>query len=270
MKYKKSRTPRLPLLRYLFPVFSHLLLFFWMLIPSVRFQVGTEQPRQSLSVWDLLQNTWQVCRDYLFSSTSEKNAYNDMFSTVALVLLAVFALLFLLGVAASVWSLLAAADAMRGKDNGTAPGKIRRMLVAILPNRVLLLTLQAMVIPLSAFPHLLPLLYERYLLLPTYLTYVFFPPVILAVLLWLVTLALTLWSRKQERICGVDPFSLAAFRAPKEEAKEAEEPKEEEPTSTLYRMKKESAEEQTQRLRRLLGYDTPEEDPKNSDESHLS
>jgi len=135
---------------------------------------------------------------------------------------------------------------------------MRKVFLTLIPNRTVALILQGLCLPLTLFPLMLIFFYERYLFLWVNLS----PTIPISFWIGLAFFAanavLTIISRDKEILCGINPFSKAAFR-PHAQAQEREEEVKSEDTSTLYRMQQASAAEQAERLRRLLGQEEDKE-----------
>ena len=175
----------------------------------------------------------------------------DAFAPIVFALVLVLLLLYLISLAASVWALLCALQCARNKK----PTPMRKLFMTLIPHRAVLLILQALCLPLTLFPLMLVGLYERYLFLWVNLSHTFLPPLLIGALFYAGEIALTLLCAKRERATAIDPFSTDALRPPVSHTETPDISSPEAESSTLYRMKQDSAAEQAERLRRLLDKD---------------
>ena len=82
--------------RYLFPILSLLLILGSLALPCLRYVTADTGTNDSISSFELLQNSWDQVRVYLFgTAASEQLPENVAFCETVLVLLVVLVLLFL-------------------------------------------------------------------------------------------------------------------------------------------------------------------------------
>ena len=161
-----------------------------------------------ISVLRLLLNTLKSARMYLLGDTVSDGVRNFyLLLVVGAVLLMLF---FLLSVAVSIFALCTLrrmrAAVAEGDSDGVKQAKI--LFCAFVPNRVLLFTLHAAVLPLALFPELFSLICSRFLTVSGGQSfYVRLNPVLLVVGILLIgLLVLTVLLRHCAGDVGLDPF----------------------------------------------------------------
>ena len=257
MKRTDKRSLAIIYTRYIFPLVSDLVFLILAFVPCIRYRLDSES-RAAISLAELMKNAWVSSRQYLFSSGTTKNADESLFCKLIFIALIAFVLLFVIGVAIHIFSLSAFLSSQ--KDDGA---KQKNIYLAIIPNRVFLLCFEALTLPIVFFPELLTKLYRSILFYTVTLGYSLFPLWIVFVVLFAVNIFLVFFAIKFERRLGMNIF---AKLKPTYISNEIDEYEEDEQTPSaegrLYNLRQESVNEQTERLRKLLGYSD-----ENSDEN---
>ncbi len=241
------------------PIAAHLALIIFMFIPSVQYSLDTDK-RKIFSLWGLLGNVWNESRRYLFSASTERTSEGELFYQAVFASLIVLFVLFLIGLAVSVWSSTVCLMYYKEKKPSEDAENAKNIFTTVIPNRFVLSLLRLTVIPLLFFPDLLVQLYRRLLLYNVSVSFTSIHYGLIAVLLFAAVTVITALSSKYEKRLGMDIFAKTearkhdAFFEEYEDSTDNSEPRE------LRRMKSSSAEEQTERIRELLGFS---EDDKN-------
>lgn len=249
MKRKDKRSLAIIYARYIFPLVSDLVFIILSFIPCIRYKLDSAS-RESISLAELIKNAWVSSRQYLFSAETQKSSDETLFCKVIFIALIVFALLFLLGLAVHIFS-LSAFISSQNKSNT----KQKNIYVAIIPNRVFLLCLESLSLPIVFFPELLTKLYRSILFYTVTLGYSLFPLWIVFVALFAINIFLTLFATRYEKHLELNIFAKPKIAYISDKVDEYEKD-EETPTDEgkVYNLKQESINEQTERLRKLLGY----------------
>ena len=120
-KKQQRRRQAAVYLRYWMPVAVMILVTVWLFVPCLRYTTSVTGTNETISLAELIRNSWEQSRSYLFGGGTQ-HAANTEFCWTVLITVALSVALYLVGVAASVWS---AVGAMRyfgnREDRGTAP-----------------------------------------------------------------------------------------------------------------------------------------------------
>lgn len=139
-------------IRYLLPIPTLLAIFGMLFVPAYRFAYsGTTTDR--VSTWDLLLSNWESTRTVLFG-TAEATADKMFFSWVVFPTIIIFAILFLLSLAVSVWSAVIAFICFLSNNEESAE-RDRKFFCVFIPNRIVLTLLTSIGGAVSLLPHLL-------------------------------------------------------------------------------------------------------------------
>ena len=209
------------MLRYCFPLIAAGLILCILFVPCLQYtnnQSGTEDP---ISTLRLMKNSWDQVRNYLFGGGQQTNG-NIQFSRTVLILLILFWILFAIGVAVAIWALFA--HTRYAEDGEEQTGRL--WFLTLIPNRVVLCVLSALIFPIAFFPRIVILLY-RSIYVAVELKVFGIDPALLAVLLLIAMSVLSAVCVRPEKRYGLD-----LFRKPREsrESEPMPEPKEEIPT----------------------------------------
>ena len=244
------------------PLVSSAVLMILMLIPSVQYFINSEKGKL-FSLWELLGDSWERSRHYLFSSTVDRTSEGELFYTAVFAILVILFLIFIIGLALIVWSSALCLLYYKDKKPSEELERAKDIFTAVFPNRLVLAIPRLMLIPLALFPDILVTLYRKLLLYDVSLDYRSMHCGIAAVILFALTCVLTAVSSKYEKRLGMNIFSRKA--QPKDA--EGDEDYSEESASVpleLRRMGDSASDSQEERLRTLLGYS---EDSDTSDTS---
>ena len=195
---------KLVYVRYIFPVAAILLSFLLMLIPCYSYTTADTGKQAAISLLELVDNArLQVC-DYLFERVGTKDQANLYFSKLVLGLIVGFFVLFAVALASAVYTLI---SALRYFKNPDVLDNKRLLFVTLIPNRAVGFALQALALPLLAFPHLMVLIYEKVLHYHVTVTLTFPDPLIFGALLYVASIVLSAISATHEGGLHMNPFS---------------------------------------------------------------
>ena len=252
---KRARKQALIYLRYWLPVAAVVLVTVWLFVPCLRYTTSETGTNETISVFELLRNSWDQSRAYLFGG-GEQHAANTEFCWVVLVTVAVSALLYLVGAVAAVWSLVGAVRYFRGdEERDTA----RILYVTLFPNRIVTCIWEALSLVLLLYPRILILYYEHILSYRVLLSLVFPEPLILGAVLFLAVVVLSIVTAPMESALGRNPFRRTRRDSPEngEEPQEVEQASEKpvfetEAERRYYELNERAKAEQAERIRQLL------------------
>lgn len=246
-------------IRYLFPIFAAALCVAVMFVPCLSYST-VEGTQASISLSELIGNSWDQVRAYLFA-TAQQEPSQKIFAQTVLALIVVFVLLFVIGVASAVVS---AVFAIR-YFNAPKPRTVAHMwFITIIPNRAVLCALYALTLPLLFFCRLIIPLYDRIMHVDVLLNVSAPEPWVWGLILYGVSVVLSVVSARYERQMRMDMFkqTRAATVRVSADAGVGEEyvPHfETEADRENYEMIKRSKQEQAERIRKLLDLDDSEE-----------
>ena len=231
--------------RYVYPVISIFLIFLFLFIPCFSF-VTSSGENDAVSVAELTKNAWQWSVQCLFGSGIEQTAGNIYFSQTAMILVALFYLLFIVAAGTATYLTITAFMCINKKAGWE---KNRVVFLTFFFGRSVTNILQGLSLIIFIFPRILPFLYLK--LLSTYVEVrlSFIDPIIFALVVYLIGVVLSVISAKWERRLGMDIFSTPRVVDEVLE-EEAVETKAEE--SAFDRMSREAREEQRERILKLL------------------
>lgn len=257
MNKKKNKGMGIVYARYILPVAADVILTILMCFPVVRYALNSEI-KERMSLWELVSNAWSTSRNYLFSSGTTPNAEGKTFYTTVLVALILCVLLFMIGIAVNLFTLICAANVYASRSEKNKDRPIKNLYITFIPNRAVYLLLRALPLPLAFFPYLLVLFYRRLLLYKVGINPTALIVAIGAVALFIATVIITAIAKKYELRFDVNIFSRKKTAISSENYRNGD-PAADEPDDPdeyrVYQMKKASRDEQTERLRKLLGFD---------------
>ena len=200
----RKKTQHYPLIyaRYIFPAIANLLIIVSLFIPNMRFTLDKDV-RQSMSLFELIKNTWYNSRVYLFSAQTQQTSDGALFYKAVFVTLIVCGLLFLIGTAMTVFASVTALKYFKIGDK-----KAKNIYTAIVPNRFVMLLFALTLLPITFFPEMLVYLYKHFLLYPVSVSYGVVSAGILSLIVIVLLIITTLLSRKQEIACGLNIFNF--------------------------------------------------------------
>ena len=248
--------------RYLLPVVLCLALLGTMLIPCLQYST-VEGTQKEISALELMENSWDQVRAYLFA-TSDQEITQVRFSWTVLILLPVLVLFFLIG---AVMTVAVAVGAMRYINNyAYRKTDARIWFITIIPNRIVVCAVQALILPMLFYSRMIIPLYTKVLHVGVLLNVSFPEPWVWGLIAYAVIVALTVISARFERELDADPFKkikrpvVRVVDPEKDEPAEEEEPKfTDEAARRYYENQKRAREEQAELIRRLLNKNNEEE-----------
>ncbi|MBQ9086946.1 MAG: hypothetical protein IJY47_07140 [Clostridia bacterium] len=252
-KQREARRRAWILARYIYPIVMVVLVAVSLCIPCMRYTTADTGTNETMSQWELMSNSWEHSRQYLFGS-AEQTSSNTLFCRAVFGTLIGFFALFLVGSVAAVWSSVGAFCYFRDPDDrGT--GSI--LYLTLFPNRVAVCLLVALILPMLTFPRLLVFFYERFFHYSVLMNVTFPEPLWIGGVLYLLFLVATVAFAKRERAMGMSPYPKKKPRGlPAEEQAEdtgSYQPQfSNESERVYYEMNQRAREEQAERIRRLL------------------
>ena len=230
----------------LFPFAMILLILISLFIPCLRYTTADTGTGETISQWELMGNSWEQSRQYLFGN-GEQSSSNTLFCRAVLGTLIGTFISFLLGAVATV---LSAAGALYYIKNPEWRGTGRALYLTLFGGRVFSLLWSVLLLPLLTFPRILISFYERYYHYRVLLNVTFPEPMVIGGVLFLLLIGLTVGFAKWEERMGLSPF-------PKKKQRGMPEASEESDDSPVFdeeedEMTRRAREEQMERIRRLL------------------
>ena len=234
-------------LRYLLPIFTPIIIFAMLFVPSYRF-IFSDEVGDPMSCARLLSNSWYQVRNVLFGSTEQTNMATS-FSTMLFALIIILVVLYLISIAISIWSAVVAFRYFLSENRESAEHS-RRFLQVFIPNRIVLSIFTLLSLSISVLPYLMkPLYWFNY---SQAVTVILEAPdsLIVGGVLVLATLVLSIACAPAERKQEIDVF-----------AKDVEEDGAVENTDVQIEDKENIDDESKERIRRL--FDNDDNDDKN-------
>lgn len=156
---KKSTQKGFIYFRYIFPIAVTLVLLCLMLVPVYMYNTSGKFGG-AVSLSELLGNSWDTVRSYIFGASASKDAATLSFSKTLFGIIIGACIMFAVG---AISQLCAAVTAIRMFNTGERGSSGRALLLAFVPNRAVLCVLGALVLPIFFIPMLLPTLYANLL-----------------------------------------------------------------------------------------------------------
>ena len=254
MNKKKNSGVGIIYARYILPIAADIILAILMCFPVVRFLLNSEL-KEKMSSWGLVSNTWNTSRNYLFSSGTTPNAEGKMFYTTVFVALIVCMLLFIVSVATNIFTLVCAGSVYASRADKGKENTIKNLYLTFIPNRAVYIILRGSALPLAFCPYLLVFFYRRLLLYAVSVIPTALIVGIGALVLFVATAVLTMISKKYELRFDMNIFSKKKSTVSIEHKTREEDIPDDSDEYKIYQMKKASKDEQTERIRKLLGLD---------------
>ena len=243
MKKQKKQHTWVIHLRHIFPAVSDILLLILMLIPTFCFSISSKyQPKQS--VFELIKNSWQGSREYLFSATAQTTPQGEAMYRAIFIFLIAFTLLFIIGVLINLFSMIVSYKDM---NDPAAAREIKNVYLAFIPNRIMLSLFRLFVIPIFLLPDIVARYYRVRLFQSVYVKYPLLHPAIIAALLFAVTVIITVISKKYEISEKRDVFFKKSAQKPVENVTDEAD---DEPQERVYRIDESS--DTSDRIRRMF------------------
>ena len=245
---KKTKGKGLIYARYAAPLLSYLILTVYMLIPKIRFSLDGEK-RDPISALELLKNSFDNARYYLFSSSTQETAEGILFYKTVFTVIIILSALSLIGFGIYLVTAVVAVLAHSDKKSAAERKKIKDIYTTLIPNRAVLAILGLLPIPLSLLPEITVYLYHKLLLYPVSVKHeLFVAPWMVALALYIVSTALIFLAKKSERRSGLDIFSK-----PKPIVSDSDEAEEEK--VRVYHIRSDSESGEEERLKKLFEKD---------------
>ena len=202
MKKQKKQNSWVIHLRHIFPAAADILLLIFTFIPSFRFIIASKlQPKQS--VFALISNSWKGSREYLFSASAQTTLEGEAMYRAIFIALIALILLFALGVAINVFSMIVSYKDMISPEQNK---NLKNVYLSFIPNRIILSVFRLLVIPIYFLPDIVARYYRTRLFQAVDVKYTLLHPAIIAAILFVITVVITVISKKYEKINGCDVF----------------------------------------------------------------
>lgn len=137
--------------RYLFPIFFHIAIIVTAFIPSYRFIVDGDVG-EAMSLKDFISLYWEKSRNVLFGTAGEYTGSDEVFSTIMFSAIIIFAILFLIAFAISVWNAIVAFRVFLSDDEESAE-RGRKFFVVFVPNRIVSVILTSLGFFITLLPY---------------------------------------------------------------------------------------------------------------------
>ena len=155
---KENTKKKLIYARYILPPVLMLVTLALMLIPAYLFVVDGEVNAERVSALKLMSNSYEQARLALFGGEEQTEA-TLLFSKILLTLTVLLPLLFTVALAAAIYSAVIALIYFNGNDEERAE-RYRTLFITLIPNRICLCAIEALIIPLCLFPYVMSPLYK--------------------------------------------------------------------------------------------------------------
>ena len=234
--------------RYIFPIAAALVMIALTFIPVYRYITADTGIKGAVSLCELIGNSWDTVRTYLFDGGSEKLQPTTDFSATLLTLIIVFTILFVVGLVTAIWT---AVEALRYFTVGDTHEKSRVLFLTLVPNRILSCVYLALLLPIFTLPMLMPSLYDNILNYHVELS-VSVDMLYVALALWLAAVVITAVSSRFE-IGELNVFFKKTVEDTDDEESEPDVPQE--PLDAYSELERRAKEEQAERILKLLNKD---------------
>lgn len=253
-KKKKQSINWFVYFRCIFPILTAIVSLILSLVPCYRYKTADTGLNKPISLRDVIVSGWETVRKYLFGGGETEKVVSD-FSWVLLLIIIVFAVIFVVGVAFAVYFCIHSMSYYALPDRDSQ-GHI--LFVTLVPNRIVECIYRAAVLPLFALPVLMPVLYDRFLYYYVELYCDPFDMLWIALGMYAVTVAVIFVSAYFEKKSGADVF--AKREAPLTVIEELEvKPRQSKEESAYEQMNDAAKKEQMERILRMLNKDTKED-----------
>ncbi len=218
-----------------------------MCIPCYSFVTADVGLHKKISAFELISNSWETVREYLFGTAEQVQVTADFAGTVFGIIIILF-LLFALGTVSAVY---ASVTAFRFFANGCKESKSRILFITLVPNRAVLCIYYALILPLALFPRILPLIYENVLHYHVKLICEPFDTAIITFVLFAATVAVIFITSRAESLAEMNVF----VKYKKQDAEELQDEEYEEIFSeenAYETLDRRAREEQNEKILKLL------------------
>lgn len=137
--------------RYILPVLFHFAIIITAFIPSYRFIVGTEVG-DVMSLSEFISLYWEKTRDVLFGASGDYTGSDEVFSGILFGAIILFAVLFIVSFAVSVWNAIVAFRVFLSDDEESAE-RGRKIFLAFVPNRIVATVLTSLGFFITLLPY---------------------------------------------------------------------------------------------------------------------
>ncbi len=183
-------------LRYILPIIFSLASIGTMLITCLSYS-----KQEAVSSLDLMQNIWEQVRYYLFSG-AKVDPEQQRYAWIMLSWLILSLLLYVIGLAATVAIAAAVLRFIKSRDESDS---VRLWLVTLVPNRIVVMVLQALTLPVLFLSRIVIPLYGMINVNVT-LSTTFIEPWIFGLIFFAVTAVLSVISARFEKQLAADAF----------------------------------------------------------------
>ncbi len=233
--------------RYALPLILAAVLVVLMLLPTYRFITADTGVGETVSLGELLSNSFATAREYIFKS-GEKAVPTMDFSVTLLVCVCLMWLLFFIGVISAIFE----AYEMVMLCRGIRTSRSRILFVTLSVNRGFLCIWHALMLPIFLLPRIMPLLYGEILAYRVELVCAPFDMLWVALVLYALTAAVIFVSKKYERLEELDIYRLPEKKIEVMKENTEEEIQEDEPEDEYEAMMRRARAEQAESILRLL------------------
>ena len=228
------------------------------LIPCYRF-ITPKGTMGTTSIAELMTNSWNMAREYLFGAGGENDEQTVYFSKYVLGLMLALLASFALGAVSVIYTTVNGFAYFRGDCKES---KRKALFITLVPNRVLLCIYHALLLPIFLFPMMMPSIYRG--ILTTYVEIVYSPfnLIFIALGLYLAMAVIIFLSAGYESDLGMNLFvRRKPFDGRAETTHTYDEDRE--ARDEYESMSQRAKDEQLERIKRLLNQnETEEEDDK--------
>lgn len=258
---KKSAQKGFIYFRYIMPVGVTLMLLCLMLV-SVYMYNASGKFSGAVSLGELMGNSWDTVRGYIFGSSSNKDAATLHFSRVVFGLIIAAWTLFAVGAVSRICATVTAIKMFYTGERGSSG---RALFLAFVPNRVVLCVFHALTLPIFFIPMLMPTLYAKLLGTTVVLRCSPFDMAFVALALYVAEVVVICVSAGYETTNGMNLFA----RAPREKkpAEEWEDDNEAESDDGYGGYENRAKQEQLERIMALLNKDKDDNNEKKNEEN---
>ena len=211
---KISRSNPLILVRYIYPLVSYIAFAVLALIPCVKFTLDSDT-RESMSIFQLIDNSWGSARQYLFSEQISQTNDGTLFYKLIFFSLIISFLLFIIALAVDIFS--AAVYSIYVRSSGNDVCKPQILYQTLIPNRIVLSIIRLLSLPILFFPSLVEYLYQKILIYPVNVSGSAKLPALIATAILLIGFILTAVSKRYEILHERNVFSNKTAKSSNEE-----------------------------------------------------
>jgi len=250
MKKRQQSNP-LILIRYIFPLLSYVLFAILAFIPCVKFTLDSDA-RETMSVFELLDNSWGSARQYLFSAQTSQTNDGTLFYKIIFFSVIILGLLFIVALAADILSFVVYLLCFKNRSEKNDVCKAQILYQTLIPNRIVLSLIRLLSLPILFFPAFVAYLYRKILIYPVVVNDSAKLPALIAAAVLLVGFIITAISKKYEIICKRNIFSSEKAKASQEDT--YPHTLENEDKSTVYHINGDD-EKSSEKIRRIFNDD---------------